>query len=615
MAGITADLSSPLFSGSGTSPDVPYLLPVALGGRPYLIDLTQYRRSTVPALRQPQDTGEEVGENSLNTEGLWTRAQSDFSLGSGQEFFDDDDSLRRRFYRSIGIDPWTRNQATLLPGVESKRVSTSTNFKLLSVGSRLYLIDGNLVLFTTNPTAASPTWTTVTGTPAATALDFDTDGYDVYVAYGASDLYRIAGGGSTASALGASDTEVVGYTNGRLLAANDNVVSEVSSTGTYTALFTHPLTGWQVRGFTSSPSHAYFFGDTGAGGKSSVYRISVQDDGTLSAAIYAGEVPLGETINEMAYYSGVILMATTGGVRVANVAGDGSLVVGPLIEIDGGSQCVTASGRYAWFGWDEPYGEAMSGLGRADLGATEFPEGNPPYATDIQALTQTATPMAVASHGGRRYFAISGVGVFGGTAAKVESGWLDSGRIRHGTLERKVGIAASFGHDPLAGTVAIAVRDDMTGFTSAGSNDVLQSVKPGSEYPITARSGEWLGVKVTLTRSSVDITTGPILRRWTLRVLPSPKRIDEIVVPIILRSKIRTQQGAGAFRNLNLIAEYEYLRAMETNGRILVYQEGSRTENVYIDRVQMSASSETALDWSDDHTMIEGTLLVRLLTT
>ena len=73
----------------------------------------------MPTLREQRDTSNEAGEQRLNTQ-FWARSQTDWARGAGQEYFDNDDSDRRRFNTSSGIDPWTKGQVSLLPGCEDK---------------------------------------------------------------------------------------------------------------------------------------------------------------------------------------------------------------------------------------------------------------------------------------------------------------------------------------------------------------------------------------------------------------------------------------------------------------------------------------------------------------
>ena len=113
-------------------------LPVQLDGTSFLVDTRQYARTTVPALREQRDNSAEAGENALDTSGAWTRSQTDWSYGAGQTHFDLDDSDRRRFHTSSGIDPWTKGSITLLPITEQKKSGAGTTQKVRRVGTYLF---------------------------------------------------------------------------------------------------------------------------------------------------------------------------------------------------------------------------------------------------------------------------------------------------------------------------------------------------------------------------------------------------------------------------------------------------------------------------------------------
>ena len=108
-------------------------LPVQLDGTAFLVDTREYSRTTVPALREQRDNSAEAGENALDTSGAWTRSQTDWSYGAGQTHFDLDDSDRRRFSTSAGIDPWTKGQITLLNSTEQKVSVADTDLNLEAV--------------------------------------------------------------------------------------------------------------------------------------------------------------------------------------------------------------------------------------------------------------------------------------------------------------------------------------------------------------------------------------------------------------------------------------------------------------------------------------------------
>jgi hypothetical protein len=115
LSGMGQVFWTPFYSGGTQSELVPSLYPVAINGHPYLIEWKEYRRRTIDALRQAQDTEQLPSEGSLSVEGFWPRFQGDWSLGAGQIHFDDRDQAyqtRRRFYASAGVDPWTPRQLT-----------------------------------------------------------------------------------------------------------------------------------------------------------------------------------------------------------------------------------------------------------------------------------------------------------------------------------------------------------------------------------------------------------------------------------------------------------------------------------------------------------------------
>ena len=151
-------------------------LPVELDGVAYLVDTTQYARTTVPALREQRDTSKEPGENTLDTSGAWTRSQTDWSYGAGQTHFDLDDSDRRRFHTSSGVNPWSKGSITLLPITEQKKSASSTNQKVRRVGSYLYFIDAETVCYTSGPTSAPATWQSFTARAGYNVTDIDSDG-------------------------------------------------------------------------------------------------------------------------------------------------------------------------------------------------------------------------------------------------------------------------------------------------------------------------------------------------------------------------------------------------------------------------------------------------------
>ena len=113
---------------------------------------------------------------------------------------------------------------------------------------------------------------------------------------------------------------------------------------------------------------------------------------------------------------------------------------------------------------------------------------------------------------------------------------------------------------------------------------------------------------ITLGRSSAT-TEAPIVEDWLTTCIATPSRVDEIILPIVLRRQVLTSRNSGAPVAFNTKQVFETLRNRMESGQTLTYKEGDRSENVTIERISMQPDR-----LSDDGSWWEGTLLVRLLT-
>lgn len=604
--GISALLkSTPFYEGAQVASDTPYYLPVSIGAKSYLMDLKLYQRRTIPPIRPPQDSSDEPGEQSLSQEGLWRRSQQSFHLGAGQEFFDDADSAkpRTRFWSSKGVNPWTRKHLTLLNDTQLKRASVNTNLRVLLVGTRLYLVDGSSLLFTSDPTPASPTFSDSTAGGSAIA-SVTTDGAKVWAAVGTTGIRETVAGTTTASTLVAGTFTLVGYVNGRLLAANANILYEVSRAGVLTTIWTHPNPNFLWQGIAAAPNAAYVWGTSGD--RSDIYSVTTLDaTGALAPPVFAASLPDGETLNSIEFYSGVLLLATSRGLRLAGIGSNNVITHGPAIEITNGVRATEAQGEFVWFSWSN-YDAVSTGLGRADLSSL-VRDMVPAYASDLMATTQ-GTVLSAASFGGRRYFAVSGVGFYGETATLVASGTINVGKIRYGTTEKKAATSLDLRHGPLpsgASIQASVITEDAIS-SSVGSSDVPNSLSPSSPLSMTVQRSEAIQVVLTLNRAAA---LGPDLNRWTLYSRVTPVLSEEIIAPLIIADYVQSESGEGQSIPYNPLAEFLYLKNLADTKALQVYQEGSVAWNVYVSELELKPA-----DWSADNSFFNGVILVRMIT-
>lgn len=600
----------PFLGGSvDTGSGPPYYLPVSLGGHSYQINVREYKRQTLPALREAIDQSNEPGEHSLNTQGLWTRSQSDWRFGAGQQYFDEEGAIRRRFYSSKGIDPWTEKQASLLNDTEKKLTSANTNLKMLVVNGYLYLADGTNLKFTSDPTPASPSFTTIAAGAAITSIT--TDGTNVYIATG-STLQRTVIGAGTMSTFGALTPDVVCYANGRLLGSDENRIYEISAAGAVSGLdFSHVNASFDWAGIVPTPHGIYAWG--GTADVSEAYFIGINSStSVLNTPVFAGRLNADETIYDLAYFNKAILIGSSAGFHVAALSDaatstSAELNYGPLVSVTGGVRAFDPRGQYTWFAWTN-YDSTSTGLGRIDL--TRFTDDLvPAYASDLMATTQ-GTVLDVVTFGTRRYFTVSGVGLYGETANKVASGVIRTGKISYGTFVSKV--ASSIDLKTLAlptgATITIALAGDdgvfadLDQFTVAGAMgpDGLVGIVPGEK-------NQQIELQFTLTRAT-DTTIGPTITRWTLFALATPPRTDEIIAPLLIYSEVDNEVGGKV--TYQPLVEFQYLKSLETSGQLTRWIEGTTGYDVYVDAVQIMPKK-----WVDNLSFFEGSILVRLLTT
>lgn len=603
--GISTPLSTPFYQGAQVASDTPYYLPVSIGARSYLMDLKQYQRRTIPPIRPPQDSSDEPGEQSLSQEGLWRRSQQSFHLGAGQEYFDDADSVRQRFWTSKGINPWRRKHLTLLNDTASRLASVNTNLRVILVGTRLYVVDGNFLYYVPDPTVAWTGGNLVNSNAGGSAIaSVTTDGAKVWAAVGTTGIRETVAGTTIASTLVAGTFTLVGYVNGRLLAANGNILYEVSRAGTLTTIWTHPNPSFLWTGIAAAPNAAYVWGTSAD--RTDIYSVTTLDaTGALAPPILAASLPDGETLNSIEFYSGVLLLATSRGIRLAGIGSNNVLTHGPVIEITGGVRATEAQGEFVWFSWSN-YDAVSTGLGRLDL-SNLVADMVPAYASDLMATAQ-GTVLSIASFGGRRYFAVSGIGFFGETATLVASGTFNTGKIRYGTTEKKAATSLDLRHLPLpsGANVQVSVVTEDSVSSSIGQSDVPNSMSPSSPLSMTVQRSEAIQVVLTLNRASV---LGPDLSRWTLYSRITPVLSDEIIAPLIIHDYVQSESGEGQRLPFNPLTEYLYLKSLADTKSLQIYQEGSVAWTVYLSEIELKPS-----DWSADNSFFNGTILVRMIT-
>ena len=336
---------------------------------------------------------------------------------------------------------------------------------------------------------------------------------------------------------------VMEYTKERIvMCVNDKVYEFPSDQAAMpTAVYTHRDDDHIFTSITSSGAAIYVAGYSGI--QSNIYKFTLNTSGvmpTLTSAITAAELPVGEVTYKISYYLGYMLIGTSLGMRVADVAGaqDGSITYGPLLfESTQPVYDFAFRDKYIWAatGVDGQVGVTRINLGQ-DLGTLTFP-----YAWDLydpeDTLGNFTTTCAFMGETNRLAYVNAGNGGDGSiyiesVSTLMPTGYLQTGYVRYNTLEKKIFKQLQARVDTTNGAVTLY------SITSTGveynigtfaQNDTVPEVN--ISYPNTSQ--EYLGFKFTLNRSTTDTTKGPLFTGYQIKSLPAIPRQRLIQYPLM----------------------------------------------------------------------------------
>lgn len=593
--GLSDPLSTPFYGGTGTSTEVPGKWDVALNGLVAMFD-TKYlggsydgriRRPSIPLLKPQQDTSGVIGDRSLNPEDLVRQAAESWHKGAGQIYFDRAESDTNRFRASKGIDPFGEKfRFQLLPDTALKSSSAQTVMATCVAGTRLYRINGTTVEWTADITVGSPAWTAVTGLPAGAPTSICTDGYTVYIACTANGIYTTNTATNAASSWATGTVTLVAWVKGRLMAAGGGSIYNVIASGALPSPLNSTLnTAITWVAFAEGPNHIYAAGYTGT--RSYIYKTTIAGDGTgLAAPSVAVTLPDGASIRSLFGYQGYIFAGTDAALWICQPDLNGNLIQNKILDVAHAIQCFDAQDRFVYFGFTN-YDASSTGLGRLDLGVdiSDRQVPTPAYASDLMTTYGTAVQgavLTVCTFQGIRYFGVSGAGWWAQDTVKVPSATLTTGLISFDLADRKVAVWATIAHEQLAGAVSVAVvadGGDSSAFSTIGGS--ADAGKTSSTLPVGELLGETFELQFTLTRSTVDTTTGPKMTRWILEANPAPGRGETFQVALLLYRNVTCRGGAEQAYDVHGV--YQALIELEQSGRPLTYQDAWGTETVFLD--------------------------------
>jgi len=435
----TSDIGIVSSSTTWQNTDVAY--DVAIGGLPFIYainDARPYIRQTAPYRKDQFDNGKEPGEQSLT--GWWLRSQSSFHSGSGIKFYDPSagETVDYRFTDSKGVDVWTKGQVTLLKDTTATHYTSGpiqTSGKPFQIARSIEYgtTQGVLLWDEYDVDKIAEDGTKIdfldynTGTDYAVQAICDDGTYAYWITNvlntgtprlrvykklltgvaGAGDVLMITDNSITAT------SATMEYVKDRIVMGINNKIYEISSSATAlpTPIYTHSDTDIVFSSITASGPAIYIAGYSGT--QSSIFKFTLNTSGvmpTLTTAITAAEMPVGEIVYKIYYYLGYMMIGTSKGIRAAVVSDqDGSINYGPLI-LQTTQPCYDFAARDRFI-WCATGVDGAPGVIRIDLG-NEIESLRFAYANDLYVSGTTGyktTTCAFAGTTDRLVFATTAV--------------------------------------------------------------------------------------------------------------------------------------------------------------------------------------------------------------
>jgi fructose-specific component phosphotransferase system IIB-like protein len=354
---------------------------VAIGGMPFIYSISDarpYIRQTAPFKKEQFDNQTEPGEQSLT--GWWIRSQQSFHGGDGITFYDPANTTSNspdhyRFADSKGVNVWDQGKVTLLKNVNVGHITTgalkptgrpnqyvrsikwnNTQGVLLSDEYDIDKIDINGV------ETHFVNYNSGTDAPVYAICDDGVNAYWITNTATKKTVYKKPLTGTSASTadvtlmfdeVGLISNATMEYVKERIVMCADNKVYEFAANAVAmpSPVYTHPSTTHVYTSVAASGPAIYVSGYNGI--QSSIIKFTLSTAGvmpTLTSAITAAELPVGEVVHKIHYYLGYMMIGTNKGIRVATVNdNDGSLSYGPLI-VETSQPCYDFASRdhYVW---------------------------------------------------------------------------------------------------------------------------------------------------------------------------------------------------------------------------------------------------------------------------
>lgn len=418
-----------------------------------------------------------------------------------------------------------------------------------------------------------------------------------------------------------------------------------------TPVFTHLNPAWRWRSMTDGPNAIYATGNDGT--TSAIYKFTLDADGAVPTLTSGGTItasfPDGEIVNTLNSYLGTFIgISTNLGFRVGEIDSNGDISYGPLLW---NKPCYEQAGydRFMYVRVEDgivldpeyqddsnpPDDVVLSCLYRVDLGQREQEQSSGAirfaYASDVYAQhTQTVAgntfnlPL-------RAFTILSNKFIFGVTGSDtatlsplyldywptdfelerstaqydlLESGWIQTGRVRYNTLEPKLFRYFSVrAPAPLLGEIDVDVIDEAGSatryitYTGLVPPDVDDIPLTGMDTPKT-----YMSLRFTLHNNPSEPTEGAVMNGWQIKALPAPRRQRQFTFSVMCFDKEQDKTGQVIGYEGYALERIERMEAMAQSSGAFLLQDlynttGSQVVILSMQFVQMAPPGNNQSGW------------------
>ena len=585
---------------------------VAVGGMPFIYainDSRPYIRQTAPFRKDQFDNGTEPGEQSLT--GWWIRSQMSFHSGSGINFYDPattDENGHYRFHESKGLNVWNKGEVTLLKNCTTVDhpatgpIATNKNVQQHLRSIRWNSTDGVLLHdeYDVDKIALDGTVThfidynSGTDAPVYAICDDGTTAFWITNTATKKTVYKKALTATSSDAntpmfdeIGTISNAAMEYVKDRIVLCANNKVYEFSTSASAmpTAVYTHPTSTHVYTSVTASGPAIYIAGYNGI--QSTIQKFTLSSAGvmpTLTSAVVAAELPVGEIVHKIYYYLGYLMIGTNKGIRAAVISDqDGSINYGPLI-VETSQPCYDFSARDHYI-WCATGVDGEAGVIRIDLSneleTLRFAWANDLYMDGVTGNVTTACAFADGTN--RLVFCTANNGTANGgiyiedASTLRTSGFLTTGNIRYGTLEPKNFKRLLGRGDFTYGSMTLETVDkDGVEYDHISYDAVISPIEVGTSQPATAQ--EYVAFKFILFRDGTTSSLGPVFKGYQAKATIATPRQRVMRFPVYCFDTETDRYNTVVGYEGRAFDRIQLLEDIEESGDVLTFQDLSTGE-------------------------------------